>query len=198
MKRWGNTEKKKKCNGPCWSQASARESRSRLEQASDGVCHRGRRLAGNGASLCLSGLASPWQGFWKTRHPKSNAFPHIPLPLLPLATYMWLIDRLLRLKTYTHATTTTRIWNLYTFIPECLGWKYTYKYSLLVKLCAMYLFQAMSKIFLEFFWHLALESLAYSCQYPQWQKMFCSKEYTLFTRPMELDAPSIHTEYKNK
>lgn len=97
--RWRDeeTEEGGKSHGRCWTQASARESRSRLEQASDGVCHRGRRATGTGASLCLSGLASPWQEFWKTRHPKSDTFPYIPLPPLPPATYVWLIDRLPKL-----------------------------------------------------------------------------------------------------
>lgn len=90
-------EKKKKCDGHCWTQVSARESGSCLEQASDGVCHEGRSATGNSASLCLSGLASPWQGFWKTRHPKSDTFSYIPLPPLPPATYMWLTDKVVKL-----------------------------------------------------------------------------------------------------
>lgn len=77
--RWRDEETGKKMQWTGWIQASARESRSCLEQASDGVCHGGRSAAGSGASLSLSGLASPWQGFWKTRHPKTDTFPHIPL-----------------------------------------------------------------------------------------------------------------------
>lgn len=149
-------EKKKKCSGSCWTQASARESGSRLEQASDGVCHGWRGVAGNGASLCLSGLARPWQGFWKTRHPKSDTFPYIPLPPLPPATYMWLMDRLLKLLKKNNI----RIWNQYMFIAELSGLRYTYKSSLLVKLYTIYLFQMMPKTYLELFGHLALETLA--------------------------------------
>lgn len=170
MKRWGNRrgkgKKKKKSHGPCWTQASARESRSRLEQASDGGCHGGRGETGNGASLCLSGLASPWQEFWKTRHPESDTFPYIPLPPLPPATYVcgWWTD------CRSFKTNNTRIWNLYLLTPEFLGLEYTYKSNLLSKLDAVDLFQVMPKTYLEFFWYLALESLAYSCQYPGWRR----------------------------
>lgn len=159
-------KQKKKCNGPCWTQASTRKSRWRLEQASDEVCHGGRREAGHRASLCLSGLASPWQGFWKTRHPKSDIFPYIPHPPLPSATYMWLMDRLLKL--FFFFLNNTKIWNQYIFTLALLGLKYTDKSSFLVKLSAIYLFQGMSKTYLEFFWHLAFDSLAQSCQYLQW------------------------------
>lgn len=44
------------------------------------------------------------------------------------------------------------------FIPEFSGLKYTYKSSFLVKLDVIYLLQVMPKTYLEFFWHLALET----------------------------------------
>lgn len=114
----------KKCNGPCWTQASARESRSCLEQASDGVCHGEWGAAGNGASLCLSGLASPWQGFWKTRHPKSDTFPYIPPPS-PASSNLHVANG----QTETFFFNNMRIWSQYMFIPELPGLKYTHKSS---------------------------------------------------------------------
>lgn len=53
------------------------------------------------------------------------------------------------------------------FTPELLRLKLTHKRHLLVKLYAIYVFQMMPQTYLEFFWHLALESLAYSYQYFQ-------------------------------
>lgn len=73
MRNWENTEARR-AMGPFWSQLG------NLGHASKtGVWWVGHR-GWTGASLCLSGHANPWQGFWKTRHPKSDTFPHIPLP----------------------------------------------------------------------------------------------------------------------
>lgn len=74
----------------------------------------------------------------------------------------------------------TRIWNQCMFIPELLGLKLTYKSRLFVKLHTIYLFQVMPKTYLEFFWRLALESLAYSCQYlQQWRCLDLKSKFCL-------------------